>query len=156
MFGEDSGLARFVRIIREGLIEIEWTTIIESFNNLWDALALFTTTVGDGLLWFLDNVLRPLGTWTMNVAVPEFLDLLTSAIKTVTTAIDALKPGALFLLDHFLKPISEWTGGVIIDVLEMLRRPLTSFASGSRKTGRKSTTSSPKSVKLWIWCGIKS
>lgn len=137
VFGEDSGLARFVRIIREGLIEIEWTTIIESFNNLWDALALFTTTVGDGLLWFLDNVLRPLGTWTMNVAVPEFLDLLTSAIKTVTTAIDALKPGALFLLDHFLKPISEWTGGVIIDVLEMLRETFDKLRVWIEENGEK-------------------
>jgi len=117
-FGE--GLPRFIDAISNGLAAIDWSKIIDALNTLWQALAPFAINVGEGLLWFWENVLAPLGAWTMSNVVPVFLDILAGAISILNNTIDALKPLAQWLWDNFLQPIASWTGGVIIDVLESL------------------------------------
>jgi len=115
-FGE--GLPRFIDAITKGLMGISWETINTSLNGLWLALTPFALNVGQGLLWFWENVLVPLGTWTMNEIVPRFLDILAEAIKVFNVTVEALKPLGLWLWDNFLKPLAEWTGGVIVSVLD--------------------------------------
>jgi hypothetical protein len=118
------GLPRFIDAITNGLEKVNWDNINQSLNNLWDSLTPFAIHVGEGLLWFWENVLVPLGTWVVNDAVPVFLDLLSSAIDVVNSAIDALKPLGQWLFDNFLKPIAEWTGGVVIGALGDLAKAL--------------------------------
>lgn len=82
-------------------------------------MAPFAINVGEGLLWFWENVLVPLGTWTMNEVVPRFIDILSIALDGLNAMIEALKPGFEALWNNFLKPIAEWTGGKIIEILDL-------------------------------------
>lgn len=111
------GIPRLVNALKDGLSKVDWEKINGALDRLWKALAPFAVNVGDGLLWFWENVLVPIGTWTMNNAVPTFLDLLSGAIDVLNSVLGALKPLAKWLWDQFLQPIAEWTGGIIVSVL---------------------------------------
>lgn len=122
------GLPQFIDIISRFLSDINWTKIHSALNGLWDAISPFAINVGEGLLWFLDNVLRPIATFTINEVVPRFLELLTNAINILNGTIEALKPLGSWLMDNFLKPLGEWTGEKIIQGLDWLNNGLKTFS----------------------------
>lgn len=95
---------------------------------MWDSLTPFALNVGEGLLWFFQNVLTPLGTWTANELLPAFLGILAGVFDVLNTAIEALKPMGEWLFDNLLRPIAEWTGGIIIDVLTGISDGLTKLS----------------------------
>lgn len=118
------GLPRFIDAIAKGLQGINWGAINNALNNLWTAITPFAINVGEGLLWFWENVLVPLGTWTISEVVPRFLEILAEAISILNGVIDALKPLAQWLWSNFLEPIAKWTGGVIVSVLDGIKNAL--------------------------------
>ena len=126
-FGE--GLSRFIDVLVNGLMAINWQSINNGLNSLWQALAPFAINVGEGLLWFWENVLVPLGTWTMNEIVPRFLNILAEAIRVLNSVIEALKPLGSWLWENFLKPLAEWTGEVILQALDWLNDKLTTLST---------------------------
>jgi hypothetical protein len=120
---------RLMQILKDVADSINWTKINDSLKGLWQAIEPFAETVGDGLLWFVENVLAPIGEWVGNELLPAFLDLLAAAIGAANTVIEALRPGAEWLFENFLKPIAEWTGGVIISVINWLTQAFTDFSN---------------------------
>lgn len=117
-FGE--GLPRFVDAVTNGLSKVGWDKINDSLHTLWTVLLPFSITVGEGLLWFWEKVLVPIGSWTLNNAVPTFLNLLSGTISILTPIIEGCIPGLDWLWTGFLDPVASWTGGVICDVLNSL------------------------------------
>lgn len=114
----NEALPHFIDTLSSAMAKVNWQGINDALIRLWDALEPFAETVGEGLLWFWDNVLTPLGTWVLNKAVPTFLDLLSSSIELLHTVIQVFKPFGLWIWEEFLEPIAKWTGGVIISVLK--------------------------------------
>lgn len=99
---------------------LNFDTLKANLSSVWDALAPFANTVGEGLLWLWENVLVPFGSWAYNEVVPKFLKILAGAIGVVNSIIEALKPLGQWLWDNFLKPLAEWTGGVIVSALDSI------------------------------------
>lgn len=90
----------------------------QALGRLKDAFEPLKQNLFAGLLWFKDNILIPLGKWTITKVVPAFIDILAGALKVLNSVIEALKPLFQWLWDNMLQPLAEWTGGVIISVLE--------------------------------------
>lgn len=109
------------------LKQIDLEPAKQALSNLGEALKPFGETIGEGLAWFWDNVLVPLGQWVIEDAVPAFLNLLAGAIDFLTPIIDTFKESFKWLWDNFLQPIAEWTGGVIVSILEKLAEKLTAI-----------------------------
>lgn len=107
---------------------LDFAPLLDSIGGLLEAIKPLTDNIGDGLAWFYENVLLPLGKWTLEKAVPASIDLLSAAIKLLNSVITTLKPMAEFLIDEFLKPIAAWTGGVITDVLDGISDALSEVA----------------------------
>ncbi|WP_336822939.1 hypothetical protein [Sporosarcina sp. USHLN248] len=126
-FGE--GLPKFFDILAAGFSAVNWPLINEGLRGLWNALTPFSIMVGEGLLWFMEMVLLPLGVWTMNMVVPLFLEMLTAAINLITIALIALKPLGLWLFSMFLEPLAKWTGGMIVAILQSIVAALTGFGN---------------------------
>lgn len=124
-----TGIPRFIDALNNGLMKVNFDKIRDSLNGLWKALAPFAIHVGEGLLWFWENVLVPLGSWTANEVVPRFLDMLSSAIGIFNGIIEALQPLARWFWDSFLQPLGQWTGNAIIVALESLVGLLQGFSS---------------------------
>lgn len=129
------GIPRLVNALKDGLSKVDWEKINGALDRLWKALAPLAVNVGEGLLWLWENVLVPIGTWTMNNAVPTFLDLLSGAINVLNSVLTALKPLAQWLWDQFLQPLAEWTGGVIVSVLGGMADALTRISDWASKNG---------------------
>lgn len=125
-FGE--GIPRFINALNNGLMKVDFQKINDALKRLWDALTPFAINVGEGLLWFWENVLVPLGTWVANEAVPRFLDTLSGVIKVLNAIIEALKPLFKWFWDAVLKPIAEWTGGLFLSIWDGINAALQNFA----------------------------
>lgn len=110
-------LPHFLNLTAEAMKTIDFDKLKNAFDNLWKSLEPFTENIGNGLLWFYDKVLLPLGTWTINDVLPGFLKILTGALDILNQAIEDIKPIWKWFWDNVLSPILTWTGGVIVDVL---------------------------------------
>ncbi len=114
------GLPRFIDGITTLAENVDWTTLNGALFNLWTSLEPFVLNIGEGLLWFYENVLIPLATWALDTLVPATLDLVSAALDALNIVIEALKPLGKWLWEEFLKPVGEWAGTVIIDGINWL------------------------------------
>ena len=113
-----TGLPKFIKITSDGLLKTDWNNLNQKLDNFYKALTPFTINIGEGLLWFYDEVLVPLGSFTIGNVVPEFVDLLANGLTILNNTIEVAKPPLSFLWDNFLEPLGEWTGGIAVDVLK--------------------------------------
>ena len=111
-----------------GLEQIDFEKINGGFITLWEALAPFAITIGEGLVWFFENVLVPLSVWTITKVLPEFLEIFANVLKILTGVITANKPNFEWLWDNFLLPIAQWVGTKIIEDLENINWVLGKFS----------------------------
>ena len=94
------------------------TTEIERFKNI--SSGAFT--------WFFNNVLKPLGSWTVNEVLPRFFTTLGNALKIVNNVIIALEPLWQWFWNTVLEPIATWTGGVFLSIWDSINIALGKFA----------------------------
>ncbi|MBL1228129.1 phage tail protein [Enterococcus sp. BWB1-3] len=113
--------------------ELDFTPLLKSIDKLLKAIQPLTQKIGDGLVWFYENVLLPLTSYTIEDFIPAFLDLLSSVLGVLNDTIETLQPLFSWLWDSFLQPLAEWTGGVIISVLETLSKSLESIGNWIRE-----------------------
>lgn len=126
------GLPRFIDAITLMMSNIDWGKINSALDELWKALEPFAENVGDGLLWFIENVLSPLGSWVMNEVVPIFLGILANAISILNGVIEKVKPIFEWFWKNFLEPIANWTGGIIVSVLQGVETALRGIANSDK------------------------
>ena len=133
MFGNitklsEPALRSVKRLWNDGLMKTDFPKINDALNDLWDALAPFAINVGEGLLWFWEQVLVPLGTWTANEIVPRFLETLSLAIQLLNAVLVALQPLFEWFWEQVLKPIAQWTGGAFLVVWDAIIAVLKVFS----------------------------
>lgn len=118
------GLPTFADILGKFFQNVNWQGINDALVTLWNALTPFAINVGEGLLWFLDNVLRPIAEFVIGEALPLFLEIFAAAIGVINGILAVLTPIAVEFYERFLVPLGEWTGGAVVTVLEFLRDAL--------------------------------
>lgn len=128
-----TGLPRFIDALNDGLMKVDFDKINKSLDRLWDALAPFAINIGEGLLWFWENVLVPLGTWTANEIVPRFLDTVSIAIGVFNGVLEALKPTFQWFWDNVLVPLASWGAGTFLDAWDGINSALTVFSDWCSK-----------------------
>lgn len=119
-----SGMASKVKKALEPLKSISFDNLITSLDNLKESAKPLTEKLFSGLEWAWTNIFVPLATWTIEDALPVFLDVLSSGLDVLNSALDALKPLWDWAWDNFLEPVAEWTGGMIVDILKDLAAAL--------------------------------
>lgn len=53
---EDSGLTRFVNVINDGLMSINWDTLSSALKKFWDAIEPYAEQFGEGLIDFFQDI----------------------------------------------------------------------------------------------------
>lgn len=119
-----SDMASKVKKALEPLKSISFDNLITSLDNLKESAKPLTEKLFSGLEWAWTNIFVPLATWTIEDALPVFLDVLSAGLDVLNSALDALKPLWDWAWDNFLEPVAEWTGGMIVDILKDLAAAL--------------------------------
>ncbi|WFR63025.1 hypothetical protein P9222_00820 [Paenibacillus amylolyticus] len=118
-----------IRKALEPLRKISLEPLKKSLAGLRDALKPFAKNIGQGLVLLYKEALVPLAKWTVEKALPAFIDVLAGAIRVLNSAINAFKPVGAWLWENFLKPVAAWTGGIIVSSLQQLAGALNNFSS---------------------------
>ena len=116
-----TGLAAMAETIGkflEPLKQIDLTPLKTALQGLLEAAKPLTQTLFAGLEWAWYNLFVPMAQWTVESALPAFLDVLAAGCRVLNAALQALAPLGQWLWDSFLQPIASWTGGMIVTVLE--------------------------------------
>lgn len=108
------GLPSLFNIINDFITKINWSKISDGIKSIWDSLAPFAISVGEGLLWFLETVLVPLGLWLINDVLPVGFDLIRKAIDKLNDSSGSYKEVLRFLWEDVLIPVSKFLVGAFI------------------------------------------
>lgn len=119
----------------ESIDESKATVLEEKFNKLAASLDRFKQsadrlvgTLKDGLSWCYENVLKPLGEWTITEVAPRVLDILASSFDVLNGILIALQPLWQWVWDNFLLPIANFAGDVFLTFLDKINAGLSKFA----------------------------
>lgn len=85
----------------------------DAFSGLWD-------TISAGGQWAWENILVPLGRWTINELLPRQIEALAEAFKVFDNVLELL--GAIFkpIWEPLLKPFFTFIGKISVAPLDML------------------------------------
>lgn len=123
-----TGIPNFVNALNNGLMQVDFERIRTALQGLWNALTPFSINIGEGLLWFWQNVLVPLGTWTANEVVPRFIDSIRIAIDLFNNILTALQPLFQWFWDSVLVPISNWAAEAFLTDWDSINNLLQRFS----------------------------
>lgn len=123
-----SFIPRILDTTKDLIDGINWDRLNDSLKGLFQALEPFTEHVGDGLVWFYREALVPLGQWTMNKLVPDFVDLLTASLKAFDKVYPGFKSSIEWMFDNLIKPPVEAAGKWLTDMLEGNTKALNEFS----------------------------
>lgn len=123
-----TGIPRFLDALNNGLMKVDFPKINVSLKTLWDVLTPFGVKVGEGLLWFWENVLVPLGTWTANEVVPRFLKTISTGIQLFNAVLTALQPLFQWFWSKVLQPLAKWTGEAFLTAWDAVNSALQGFS----------------------------
>lgn len=111
-------LQKLIEDTKTWLGQLDFTPLITSFENLLAAISPFISVVSEGLLWAYENVLLPLGTWTIEEALPTAINILATGFEFLTVVLEKLSPIAQFLWNDILQPIFSAAWDVLSTAVE--------------------------------------
>lgn len=130
-------LTPFRDLINQWIQETDFSPLINSFNNLAAACAPFSGYVYDGLLWFMQNILLPLASWTIQDAAPAFLNMLAKGMEFLGKTIETVRPSFDYIWSNVLKPIAEFTGETFIWALDTIGQTFSDLSDLMTEKGDK-------------------
>ena len=75
--------------------------------------------IGKGALsWVWENILKPLGKWTLERLAPALMEALAAAFQVLGDVCDALAPIWQWLWDHLFAPLARFAGNLVIGMIE--------------------------------------
>jgi hypothetical protein len=94
----------------------KWT-LPQGFERLAKAAKKLGAQLKGALEWGWSHVLKPLGAWTLDKAVPAVVETLAKALEFVSKVLEVLAPLGKALWEHFLAPLAEFTGELVVQAL---------------------------------------
>ena len=108
--------------IKEATVEwwnnLDWTPLKLALFELVEAFTPLLDIILNGLAWAYEEVLLPLGKWTIEKGLPKTIQLLGKAFKFVATVLDTLNPLFNWLWQKCLKPFGKLVLDVTEDILD--------------------------------------
>lgn len=96
---------------------IDFQPLIDSFEKLKTAIEPLADNIGKGLLWLLENVLEPLGSFVIEDALPTFFNLLASAVEACNKAFEVISPYLSEIWNEVFAPFAAFLGETFVGIL---------------------------------------
>lgn len=125
-------LDNLLTALLDDLIEItqatlEWSETInfgplfDSIANVLESMEPILEAIGDLFVWVWKEVILPFVTWLTEEFLPVFNNCFSAILDVVNMALEPLKEILLFIWETILQPVAEFIGGIIIDVLTLVK-----------------------------------
>lgn len=121
-----AGIDRMSQATANWASGLNFEPLMTAFRNLWSAIEPLVDIIMNGLSWAYENVLLPLGKWTIEKAAPAVLDLLTAALQAIAKVCEALAP-VLQQIWAVVKPIISFIGSAVIGAIELATQAITAL-----------------------------
>lgn len=118
------GLPEFARITEDMFKNIDWNRLNAEFKDFFKALEPFSETIGEGLLWFYENVLTKIGTWTFNKVLPRAIDSIKGSIKALDPVLDGVSDTFKWFFKDVIKDIANFTGNKFLSFWDKLNEKI--------------------------------
>ena len=128
--------------------DIDVGPLISSFGEFSAKCSELAEVIASGLKWAWENVLVPLGTWTINAGLPALLSALGGAFDALASTLQWLQPLASAIWNNFLQPLASWTGGAIVTILQSIGDVFTFLAEAFDALNMDSVTWFLESMSL--------
>lgn len=96
---------------------IDFQPLIDSFEKLKTSIEPLADNIGKGLLWLLENVLEPLGSFVIEDALPEFFNLFASAVEACNKAFEVISPYLNEIWNEVFAPFAAFLGETFVGIL---------------------------------------
>lgn len=150
--GESIGwLEERLTALRDKFAGMDTSKLTDSLSRLKATVEPFQAGLFAGLSWAMDNIFVPLGTWTMESALPAFLDVLSGGVSLLTSILGAFQPMGSWLWENFLQPLASWTGDLVVSALQEISDllfDLSDLISGNTTLGDFLANLSPAQTAL--------
>lgn len=107
---------------------LDFGPIFEAFETLLEKMEPVVDTITNGLEWGYNNVLLPLGEWTIEKGLPALLNDFGAALDVVEAALDALWSTFKPFWDNTLKPLAESIGDSLLEIMGDIQEKLNLLA----------------------------
>lgn len=134
--------------LQETVSRLNFDNLSSAFSGLKDALAGLGEDAFSALAWAYTKLAQ----WTVEDAIPAFLDTLSAGAEFLSAALVRLQPLAEWLWSEFLAPLASWTGELFVAALGEitdLLRDLADLLSGETTFGDFITNLSPAQTALF-------
>lgn len=125
--------------VQNWFANVNFDPLIDSFNKLKVAAQPIVDNIGKGLLWLLENVLEPLGSFVIEDVLPEFFNLLASAVEACNKAFEVISPYLEEIWNEVFAPFAAFLGetfvGILNDVSEFFSDMGDMFVEKSEEIG---------------------
>ena len=118
------GLPEFARITEDMFKNIDFDKLNTKFKDLFKALEPFTEHIGEGLLWFYENVLTKIGSWTFNEVLPRALDSIKGSIKAFDSVLGGVSDTFKWFFKDVIKDIANFTGNKFLSFWDKLNEKI--------------------------------
>lgn len=108
---------------------LDWSPLMKSVDNLLASLEPLTDTILDGLGWAWENILLPLGQWTIEEGIPAFFDTLAGAFTLIDAVAENVGEMLAYIWDNFLSHLVGFVGDAVVSLFETLGTVLTDIAN---------------------------
>ena len=97
----------------------------EPFERLKENFLTLGRTIGTGLGWAWENILKPFFTWMVQSVSPIALDIISGALGILNDILIAISPLFVALWENVLLPLGQWAGETFIQALTWISEKLT-------------------------------
>lgn len=108
----------FATLKKDWFTDMNLEPFKRSIETLMVKIKPLISTIIDGLGWAYENILLPLGKWTIEEALPSIINSLGKAFEFVNVVLEALKPVFLWLLEKIFVPFGQTIGGMVINIID--------------------------------------
>lgn len=114
--------------VKDWAKNLDFEPLKKSFDRLKKSVDPIIDKIGARLSWFFDEILLPLGKWTIEEGVPAFFDALSGVISLIDAVGGTVENTLKLIWDNFLSKVVSFAGDAITGFLKALGQFLKDIA----------------------------
>ena len=126
--------------------DVDFDPLVASLGPLGESFEELGGKLQSGLSSAWNEVLVPLGTWTIEEGLPAGIDAVSSAIDLVSAVAEKAAPLVSTFWNEFAKPIGEGVGDLVTGALEGFATGMENLATAAEQS---STTAAERVIDNW-------